>query len=55
MLNPARFVRAEPSVFCVGALQLTVALPFATCVTMILNAASDAVDVPSLTLMMMFE
>src|ERR1700683_2362709 len=50
MWKPARLVSGVPLVFSVGALQLSVALPLAGCVTVMLNGASDAEAEPSLTL-----
>src|SRR5687768_10286415 len=49
MRYPARPCRDEPSVFSVGGVQLIVAEPFATAVTVIEKAARDAVALPSLT------
>jgi hypothetical protein len=42
-------------VFCVGALQLSVALRAEDCVTLIEKAGNDTLARPSLTLMTMFE
>ena len=44
-----------PSVFSVGGVHESVALPFVACATMIENAGSDTRLVPSLTEMMMLE
>ena len=43
-----------PSLFCVGGVQVTVAEPFEIWLTVIVNAASDALFAPSLE-MTMFE
>ena len=48
-MNPFRSVKALPSVFCVGGVQLTVALPVDVATTVIVNPASDAVEYPSET------
>jgi hypothetical protein len=53
MWKPARLVSGVPLVFCVGAAQVKVALPVAGSVTLMLNAASEALEVPSVTLMTM--
>src|ERR1700733_2077308 len=55
MWKPARLVSGEPSVFWVGALQLTVALPLAGPLTAMLKGASDAEAKPSLTLITILE
>src|SRR5438045_8711624 len=55
MLQPARSVRALPSVFCVGGVHDSVAEPVATATTVTLNAARDVCTVPSLTEMTMFD
>jgi hypothetical protein len=44
-----------PSLFCVGGVQVTVAEPFEIWLTVIVNAASEALVTPSLTEMAMFE
>ena len=49
-----RSVNGEPSSFCVGAVQVSVAEPVPTATTVIVNAGNDAVAVPSLTLIVMF-
>jgi hypothetical protein len=57
MRKPARFVSDEPSVFCVGGVHDSVALPVENCATVIVNAGHEALAAPSLTLtlmMMMF-
>ena len=46
-----RFVNALPSVFWFGAAQDRVALPVATCVTVMEKAARVVLVLPSLTLM----
>src|SRR5690554_3496715 len=55
MLYPARFVSGEPSVRCVGAVHVSVAVPLATDWTVMLKAAKDAWASPSVTVMRMFE
>jgi hypothetical protein len=54
-LAGARFVSTLPSLFCVGGVQVTVAEPFEIWLTVIVNAASEALVTPSLTEMTMFE
>jgi tRNA A37 threonylcarbamoyladenosine synthetase subunit TsaC/SUA5/YrdC len=52
MLYPARLVSAEPSLFSVGATQESVAVPvpgIPVAVTVMLNAGSEALAVPSAT------
>src|SRR5580700_8924429 len=53
MWKPARLVSGVPLVFSVGGVQLSVALPLAGPVTVMLNGASDAAAEPSLTLITM--
>jgi hypothetical protein len=57
MRYPDRFVSDEPSVLRVGGVHDSVAAPFEldTAFTAIANAASETVDVPSLTLIVTFE
>src|SRR5262245_41457992 len=55
MRKPARSVSELPSVFCVGGVQEIVALPVEACATVIVNAGSDALALPSLTEMTTFE
>ena len=55
-MNPARLVRADPSLLVVGATHLMVAVPVpATEFTVIENAARETVAVPSDTEMTMFD
>ena len=49
-----RSANGEPSSFCVGAVQVSVAEPVPTAATVIVKAGSAAVAVPSLTLITMF-
>jgi hypothetical protein len=56
MRYPARFVSADPSVFRVGAVQVSVAEPVVVASpTVIANGANDALACPSDTLMTIFE
>ena len=57
MRYPARLLSVEPSVLRVGAVQLSVAepLPLPLALTVIENAASDVVALPSLARITMFE
>ena len=55
MRYPARLVSVEPSLLRVGAVQVNVAEPFETSLTVIAKAGNDVVTLPSLTRITMFE